>query len=46
MALIEHAAQQKTYVVRVGDEINGMVVKKISSEGVLLTYEGKEILVQ
>ena len=46
VALIENAAQQKTYVVRVGDEINGMVVKKISSEGVLLNYEGKEILVQ
>ncbi|MBI3011177.1 MAG: hypothetical protein HYY58_01615, partial [Candidatus Omnitrophica bacterium] len=33
VALIEHSAQQRTYTVKVGDEINGMIVKEISSEG-------------
>jgi hypothetical protein len=46
VALIEHGGQQKTYMVKVGDELNGMVVKSIASEGVTVTYEGQEFLLQ
>ena len=46
VALIENTAQQKTYMVKVGDELNGLVVKSIGSEGVTLTYEGQEFLLQ
>jgi len=46
VALIEHSAQQRTYVVKVGDEINGLIVNAISSEGVVVSYEGEEILLQ
>lgn len=46
VALIENTAQQKTYMVKVGDELNGMVVQSIGPEGVTLTYEGQEFLLQ
>ncbi|GEM_PF-1044029 len=46
VALIEHGAQQKTYIVKVGDELNGMVVKTIGPEGVTVTYEGQDFLLQ
>ncbi|MBI3011938.1 MAG: hypothetical protein HYY58_05575, partial [Candidatus Omnitrophica bacterium] len=46
VALIEHGAQQRTYTVKVGDEINGMIVKEISSEGVVVSYEGEQLLLQ
>ncbi|MBI3321612.1 MAG: hypothetical protein HYZ91_05030 [Candidatus Omnitrophica bacterium] len=46
MALIESSSEKRTYMVKVGDEINGMVVKKIGTEGVLLSYEGEELLLQ
>ena len=46
IVLLESVSQKRTYMVKVGDEVNGMVVKKISAEGVLLTYEGEELLLQ
>ncbi len=45
-ALIENAGQKRTFIVNVGDEINGMKVKKITSEGVVLSYEGEEVVLQ
>ena len=46
IALLEHTAQQRTYMVKVGDDANGMTVKHISPEGVLVTYEGEELLLK
>ncbi len=46
VALIENTSQQKTYMVKVGDEINGMQIKQINADGVVITYEGEEILLQ
>lgn len=46
VALVEDTSEKRTYMVKVGDEINGMAVKKIGSEGVLLSYEGEELLLQ
>lgn len=45
-ALLESKAQSRTVVVSAGDEISGMKVKKITSEGVLLSYEGEEFLLR
>ncbi len=45
-AIIEDSAQQRTYFVKVGDELNGMKVKEISSRGVVITYEGQELVLQ
>lgn len=45
-ALIEDKTQQRTYFVKVGDEVNGAVVKEISSRGVVVGYEGEEELLQ
>ncbi len=45
-ALVENTEQNRTFIVNVGDEINGMKVKKISAEGVLLGYEGEEYLLR
>ena len=42
-ALIEDTNQHRTYFVKVGEELNGMMVKRISDSGVVLSYEGKEI---
>ncbi|MBI4313651.1 MAG: hypothetical protein HY594_02425 [Candidatus Omnitrophica bacterium] len=42
-ALIEDSAQHRTYFVRVGEEINGMKVKSISSSGVVLNLEGEDV---
>ena len=43
VALVEHAAQRRTYMVKTGEQINGMTVKKIGAEGVVVTYEGEEM---
>lgn len=45
-ALVENTEQNRTLIVNVGDDLNGMKVKKISAEGVLLTYEGEEYLLR
>jgi len=45
-AIIEDTAQQRTYFVKVGDEINGMQVKDISAKGVIVSYEGEEGLLK
>ena len=45
-ALVENKVQQRTLIVGVGDEINGMKVKKITQEGVVLTYDGEETLLR
>ena len=45
-ALIEDSAAQRTYVVKVGDQVNGATVKAIDQRGVLLNYEHQEIRLQ
>jgi hypothetical protein len=44
VALIEHREQQRTYIMKVGDELNGMTVTSINAEGVVVSYEGEELL--
>ena len=46
VALVEEKAQQKTFVVKVGDEINGLRVVRIGPEGVVVSYEGEETLLR
>ena len=46
VALVESTTEKRTYMLKAGDEINGMVVKKVGAEGVLLSYEGEEFLLQ
>jgi len=43
-ALIEDTTAQRTYVVKVGDQINGLMVKSIGQQGVVVSYEGEETL--
>lgn len=45
-AIIEDTSQQRTYFVRMGDEINGLVIRDISANGVLVAYEGEETLLR
>ncbi len=45
-ALVENTEQKRTLIINVGDDIGGMKVKKITSEGVLLNYEGEEYLLR
>ncbi len=45
-ALVENTEQKKTVVLNVGDEIQGMKVKKITQEGVVLAYEGEEYVLR
>ena len=45
-AIIENSAQQKSTVVSVGDNINGLKVKKITSEGVVLSDDVEEFLLR
>ena len=44
VALIEDTAQHKTYIVKAGDELNGMRVKEIRDGKVLVSYEGEEFV--
>ena len=41
-ALIEDTAAQRTYFVKVGDQLNGVTVKAINQQGVILSYEDAE----
>ena len=43
IALIEQKNPQRTYMVKVGDDLGGLTVKTISPEGVVVTYEGEEL---
>lgn len=45
-ALIEDAAQRRTVIVKPGDLIGGVKVKEINAQGVLLGYEGEELLIK
>ena len=45
-ALVEDTEKQKTFVVNTGDQVNGMKVKEINSEGVVLSYEGEEYVLR
>lgn len=45
-AIVEDTSQQRTYFVRIGDEINGLVIRDISANGVLVAYEGEETLLR
>ncbi|MBI4323466.1 MAG: hypothetical protein HY596_04230 [Candidatus Omnitrophica bacterium] len=45
-AIIEDTTQKRTYFIKVGDELNGMAVKDISVKGVIVSYEGEELLVK
>jgi hypothetical protein len=44
MALIEHAAQRRTFMVKVGDQINGMTIMAIAADGVTVVYEGQQLV--
>lgn len=44
VALVEQKSAQRTHTVKVGDELNGLTVKKISPEGVVVSYEGEELV--
>lgn len=46
VAFIEDKDEQKTYMVKVGDDIKGLTIKSISADGVVLEYEGEEIVLQ
>ncbi len=43
IALIEQKNPQRTYMVKVGDDLGGLTVKQISSEGIVVSYEGEEL---
>ena len=43
IALVEQTSQQHTYMLKVGDTVNGMTVKSITPDGVVVTYEGEEL---
>ncbi len=43
-ALIEDGTAQRTYVVKVGDQVNGVIVKSIDQNGVVVTLDGEETL--
>lgn len=45
-AIIEDTAQKRTYFVKVGDELNGMAIRAISTKGVIVSYEGEELLLR
>lgn len=45
-AIIEDTEQRRTYFVKVGDEIKGVVIREISPKGVSVSYEGEEILLR
>jgi len=44
VALIEQKNPQRTYMVKVGEELNGLTVKRISPDGVVVDYEGEELV--
>ena len=44
VALIEQKNPQRTYMVKVGEALNGLTIKQISSEGVVVGYEGEELV--
>ena len=45
-ALIEDTQAKRTHFVKVGDQVNGVTISSISSEGVKVTYEGEEAILQ
>jgi hypothetical protein len=45
-ALVEDTAAGRTHFIKVGDVINGMTVREISERGVILSYDGEELLLQ
>jgi hypothetical protein len=45
-ALVEDTQAKRTYFVKVGDQINGVMVQSIDHNGVSVSYEGAETLLQ
>ena len=45
-ALIEDSAEKRTYIVKVGDKVGLMVVKAIDANGITLSYDGEETILQ
>ena len=45
-ALVEDTEAKRTYFVKVGDEINGLKISAIDVNGVKVTYEGEEAVLQ
>ena len=45
-ALIEDTEAKRTYFVKVGDQVNGLTISAIDSNGVKVTYEGEEAVLQ
>ncbi len=46
VALIEDKEGQRTYIVKAGDRIKEMEVQKIDANGVVLSYEGEQIVLR
>lgn len=44
VAFVEDVQEKRTYLVGVGDRLNGMVVEEIGPKGVLLSYDEQEVL--
>ena len=45
-ALIEDSAAKRTFIVKVGEQINELTVKAIDQNGVVVSYEGEETVIQ
>ena len=45
-ALIEDKDAKRTHFVKVGDQINGVTIIRIDSQGVTVRYEGEETTLQ
>lgn len=45
-ALIEDTAAKRTHFVRVGDQLNGMTIKSIDAQSVVVTYQDEEATLQ
>lgn len=46
VALIEDKGEQRTYIVKTGDRVKEMQVEKIDADGVVLSYEGEQVVLR
>jgi hypothetical protein len=45
-ALVEDTKQQRTYFLKAGDKIREFTIKEINTRGLVLTYEGEDLLLE
>jgi hypothetical protein len=45
-AIIEDVTQRRTHFLQVGDNINGLAIVEISQQGIVVAYEGEELVLQ